>query len=378
MDKPNEVWPVVLCIEEDANRAYSFVQLLKSVRLHAKIVRSLSDAERALRVMMPEAVVIRDHLRVRPTHVAKLAELLRVDAPIFLLAHRSCSRWRRLRPKGVEILLENSESRVGCALAEILYRGSSRSEKPLNREDSITISALMLSADETLIALTRELAKQMAMEVDTVSQLVQATRRIATRKYQVVLLDWRQEVNAAALMSAVRGSTSNATDVVFAFTGNGDHKTQAMRLGANFIIPPPFTCEAIRPYLRAGYGLMIHELRRYFRTAISIPVELRRRNGAHTVGRTLNLSGGGLAICTSTRLGIGEDLGATFKMPGSTQPASVDAVVCWADNSGRAGLRFSHLLPAVADTLQSWLAARIEERLPKQTPGWPSNTAMSG
>lgn len=122
MNNHTELWPVVLCIEEDANRAYSLAQILKSVRLHAKIVRSLSDAEYALRVIMPEAVVIRDHLRVRSAQIAKFAELLRVDAPIFLLAHRSCSRRLKLRSNGIEMFLEHSESRVGRALAEILYR----------------------------------------------------------------------------------------------------------------------------------------------------------------------------------------------------------------------------------------------------------------
>lgn len=367
--------PVVLCIDEDANRAYSLAQLVRRVGLQPKVVRSVSEAEQALRVFMPDAVVVRDHSRMLPNQLTKFAQQLRVDAPIFVLARCSSSRWLKLRANGVEIFMEDSDSRLGCALAEVLHCRSSNSEEPLNGDDSIAISALMLSADEPLIAVVQDLANRIAIELHVVSQLPQAMGRIATKKYQAVLLDWRNDVAAAALMNAVRGSASNATDVVFAFVANGDHATQATRLGANFIVPQPFTVEAVGPYLRAGYGLMIHELRRYFRSPISIPIELRRHNGAHTSARTLNLSGGGLAIRSSTRLSVGEDVAATFQVPGTNLPASVNAIVCWADDSGRAGLRFSHLLPSVAETLDTWLATCLEERLTKQTGGLPGDSA---
>ena len=369
-----ELRPVVLCIEEDVNRAYSLVQIVKGAGLQARIVRSLSDAAKVLRVFMPDAVVVRDFSRMRHSQLTEFAQQLRVDSPIFLLTRHPSSRWRKLRPDGVDIFMGDSDLRLGSTLAEIFCGRSARMEEPMTGEDSTTIYALMLSGDKPLVGVAQELAKRMAMGVEVVPDLVQATRRIATRKYQSVLLDWRNEMGASTLLSAVRGSTSNATDVVFAFVANGDHAKQATRLGANFVIPQPFTADAVGPYLRAGYGLIIQELRKYFRSPISIPIKLHRHNGAHTIGRTLNLSAGGLAVRTSLPLSSGEDLAATFRVPGWSVPASVNAIVCWTDNSGRAGLRFSQLVPAVAETLQSWLAARVAERLSQHTARVPADS----
>lgn len=230
--------------------------------------------------------------------------------------------------------------------------------------DRIILSTLLLSEDAGLTEIIGDVAAEMHIEVEVCAELVQAARRVAANKFQGVMLDWDHDVGAPALLKGVRASTSNTSDVVFAFISSGDQALAATRLGANFIIPKPATPGSIAPYIRAGYGLMVHELRRYFRCPIVLPVQLEGRGGRRWPARTLNVSRGGLAVVSGeTPLTIGERLLASFEIPGGIAAAGVPVMVCWIDDIGRAGLKFERISASVERSLDQWLASTIDERL---------------
>lgn len=234
----------------------------------------------------------------------------------------------------------------------------------LTTADKITLSALLLSDDADLTDVVCDVAAGMQIEVEACTELVQATRKIAARKYQGVMLDWNQDVGSPALLNAIRASTSNASDVVFALVSSGDQALAATHLGANFIIPPPVTPESVVPYIRAGYGLMVHELRRYFRCPVVLPVRLERRDGSGWGARTLNVSRGGLAVISGgAPLTIGERLLASFEIPGAIPAQDMPVTVCWLDAIGRAGLKYERISPNLERGLEEWLASMIDERL---------------
>lgn len=201
------------------------------------------------------------------------------------------------------------------------------------------------------------------MRVDLCSDLLQATRKVATTKYQGIFVDYSNEVSACALINGVRGSTSNSADVVYAFVNDATQAVEARRLGANFVIPQPFTTEAIAPFIRAGHGLMIHELRRYFRAPVVFAVDLIAQEGRRLRARSIDLSSGGLAVLLDQSLMPGQSFAASFQIPGSGEAVDVAVTVCWTDNAGRAGLRFEMPSQLAQAAIERWLRAEIDRKL---------------
>lgn len=229
-------------------------------------------------------------------------------------------------------------------------------------DNRVRIAALLLSDDEELVSAVRDLGSTMSMSFDICSDLLQATRKVATTKYQGILVDYANEVGASALIHGVRGSTSNAADVVYAFVTNANQAVAARQAGANFIIPQPYTLESVTPYIRAGYGLMIHELRRYFRAPVVIAVDITLRDGRHLAAQSIDLSSGGLAVISPERLNAGQSLHACFQIPGANDTIEVPVTVCWND-SCRAGLRFEQLSEVAHAAIQRWLRAQIDKHV---------------
>lgn len=99
----------------------------------------------------------------------------------------------------------------------------------------------------------------------------------------------------------------------------------------------------------------------YFRAPLDVPVSIRTEQGEELRARSVNLSGGGMAVG-----GIGNpakcagDLELSFELPAGGKVEAAGQV-CWADVQGRAGIRFTRIDPALITDLQQWLAEQQEK-----------------
>src|SRR5204862_1290840 len=91
--------------------------------------------------------------------------------------------------------------------------------------------------------------------------------------------------------------------------------------------------------MKAAYGLMIREMRRYFRCPLTVPAVLKSTSG-QVVCKAVNISEGGLAIATPSELRNGKEVSAEFTLPGEAIAFTLQCEICWWDGNGRAGLRF--------------------------------------
>jgi hypothetical protein len=81
---------------------------------------------------------------------------------------------------------------------------------------------------------------------------------------------------ARAFLQKVRHSPSNRTSVMFAISDSDAETTVALKEGSNFVVRIPLTESSINQNLRAAYGLILREHRRYFRCPVEVPVTLSR------------------------------------------------------------------------------------------------------
>jgi hypothetical protein len=168
-----------------------------------------------------------------------------------------------------------------------------------------------------------------------------------------------------ACLQQIRISASNRTAVTFALTSSPEDTARALKQGFHFALERPLTPDSISHTLRAAYGLIVRERRRYFRFPVSVPATLNRKAAAEVYGLTINISECGMALWTSTPLTPGSEGTAQFTLPDPAVPITAESRVCWSNEKGEMGLSFLFLPYDMASELQAWLARKLEEGLPQ-------------
>jgi len=162
-----------------------------------------------------------------------------------------------------------------------------------------------------------------------------AFRLLDRKKFEAVIVDFGLG-QAEQMLERVRLSEINRTVVTFAITD--PLKPEAFEIQANFVMAKPLSANLVGRTLKAAFGLMVRERRRYFRcpTAIAAVVQ---SNGKEFSCHVVNISEKGMAVTELPSLKPGSQLRVLFTLPGQRAQFIVESEVCWHDEKGRAGLR---------------------------------------
>jgi len=225
-------------------------------------------------------------------------------------------------------------------------------------------SALLFSNDPATIGQIAESLRQLAISVEVRTEAGVALRMLSERKFEAVIVDFQLGLEAEVVLRKAHLSPSNRTAVTFAIT-HQDEVAVARRAGSGFVLERPLTFDSISRTVRASYGLIIRERRRYFRCPIVIPAVLRQHAAPEIHCHTVNISEGGVAVNTPTPLQPGVRTIISFDLPGLKSRFETESIICWYKEPDRAGLQYLSLLLAQLSELQGWLSSKIEESLPK-------------
>lgn len=225
-------------------------------------------------------------------------------------------------------------------------------------------TALLLSDDAVATRQVTKAMQQLALSVEVCTEAASALDRINRRKYEAVVIDFAM-TNNGSFLEQLRNSPSNRTAVTFAMTGSPTETSRALKVGARFALERPLTPDLIGHTLKAAFGMIMRERRRYFRFPVEVPVLLNRKGLPEAYGRTLNVSERGLAVSTSTPLFPGTEVTVQFTLPKPSLSITAQAKVCWYNDKGQGGFSFLFLPAHTASDLQEWLARRLEEEMPE-------------
>ncbi|MFZ3341050.1 MAG: PilZ domain-containing protein [Terriglobales bacterium] len=222
-------------------------------------------------------------------------------------------------------------------------------------------NALLVSDDSTNIHQLSRALGEVSIRPDLCREVPEALRLLHTRKFDAVIVDSRLGTHSASVLEEVRTTPSNRTAVTFAIGSVG--MDSCMRKLSSFVFDGPISSESVRRTLRAAYGLVLRERRRYFRCPICIPVLILKRPTCEVRCHSINISEGGLALNTAVSLKSGELVQLRFALPGRQDPWTMEATVCW-EKVERIGVRFASISPERKTELQEWLARKLEEQIP--------------
>jgi hypothetical protein len=224
-------------------------------------------------------------------------------------------------------------------------------------------SALLVSDDVGTIEEFKNPLRQLSISSDVCRDGPAAINVLERRKFDAVIVDFQLGQESATVLDALRLSASNRTTVTLGINGGEAVSNAASRKKVGFVIERPLSPLSVRGALKAAYGLILRERRRYFRCPISVPVVVVRSDVPAVRCDSVNISEGGMALSTFVPLKPGDKVQVQFTLPGHKAPFLVESTVCWW-KTGHIGVRFISLSPLSTSELQDWLAGKLENALP--------------
>jgi ActR/RegA family two-component response regulator len=226
-------------------------------------------------------------------------------------------------------------------------------------------TALVVCKDPLTCRLITESLQPLAIHPEICEEAFAAARLLDSRKFEAVIVDLLLGDGAVLIMEQLRFSRTNHTAVTFAITTRDGTQTSGVRLGSTFVLPRPLSTDSINQVLRAAYGLVVRERRRYFRCPIAVPAFVKALQPEEFLCETVNISEGGVAINIRTMLDPTLSTAVRFSLPDRSGQLFSKTRVCWRGHEGLVGLEFQSLASPQKSELQEWLARKLDETLPE-------------
>jgi len=227
-------------------------------------------------------------------------------------------------------------------------------------------TALVMCREAQVTESIVESLRPLAIRPEICDQAVAANNLLDRQKFEAVIVDLRLGEEARLVMGHLRFSRANHTAVTFTITSGDPAQEAGARPDSTFVLQRPLSVATISPILRAAYGLVVRERRRYFRCPVAIPVYVDAQGPKELLCQTVNISEGGIAIRCPTNLDADVPLRVRFSLPDRSSRVFAETKVCWRGEGKLVGLAFQFLQPLQKSELQEWLARKLEETLPQE------------
>jgi|HubBroStandDraft_4_1064222.scaffolds.fasta_scaffold269616_1 hypothetical protein len=230
-------------------------------------------------------------------------------------------------------------------------------------ESAASGNALVLCKDAGTRQLIVDSLQPFAIRPEICEDGLVAASLLDKQKFEAVIVDLLLGEEALLVLRKLRFAPANRTAVTFAIT-KGSRADDAERPASTFVLPRPLSLASINQTLRAAFGLVVRERRRYFRCPIAIPAFVKVREPDDMLCQTVNISEGGLAINAPAPLDSDFDALVRFTLPDRADQLFAETKVVWRGHGGLLGLQFQFMAPPQKSQLQEWLARKLDETLP--------------
>jgi CheY-like chemotaxis protein len=222
----------------------------------------------------------------------------------------------------------------------------------------MTPEALILTADFELCHMVRIAVERLGIDADVGLRGVDASKHLERKKFDVIIVDFLDPIEACKLLKETRTSRTNRSAIAIAIASNADHLKLAFDAGANFVIQRSSYETEITATLRSAYGLILRERGRYNRFPLSTSVQIRGE-GMSLEAWSLNISEGGLCLSGSDPLPDGP-LQLKFSLSEEKQIQATGARAWQRDR--RTGIQFTNVSKDYREQLDRWLALQSEQQ----------------
>jgi CheY-like chemotaxis protein len=221
-------------------------------------------------------------------------------------------------------------------------------------------TALLICKDPQARAVISESLRPLAIRPEISEDAFAALDLLERQKFEAVIVDFQLGEQAELFRQRLQFSRANRTAITFAIAPEGDSEAKPK---STFVLRRPLSESSVCQTLKAAYGMVIRERRRYFRCPVAVPAVIHGPGAPGLLCDTVNISEGGAAIRSRTEAPAAAEV-VQFSLPGCAKEFSVETRLCWQHPSGLMGLEFKSLSVRQRAELQDWLARKLEQTLP--------------
>jgi len=223
----------------------------------------------------------------------------------------------------------------------------------------MALQALLLTADEQVRDQLRSVLRDLGIGVEIYDRSAEAAERLRRKHFDVAVLDC-DIPETADLIGQLRNSPSSSSAPLF-LVGPADRSSEAFFAAqCDYLLQRPLTLEQTWRMLRSARRQMGFTMFRYFRVRIDAPALVLSSDGSTVEARTRDVGQNGVGLQAPLGLQRGQALGVRLDLPGCLIEGQAEVV--WADDTGRAGLRFTAMSDECRSALEAWIARGMGER----------------
>jgi DNA-binding NarL/FixJ family response regulator len=205
----------------------------------------------------------------------------------------------------------------------------------------------------------RPVLEEMKIQLEHCEDLSESETRLEHKRFEVVILDFARQLEAATILKHIRSAHLNSKTLVVALVGPGNDVRQIFALGTNFVLYKPISEERARSSLQAARSLMRRERRRSPRVAVYTKASLDYATVEKAQATLLDLSEEGVAVQSERKLPPSCKVYFQFNLPANPMVVRLSAELVWQDSAGRVGLRFVDVPQSSRRILRDWLRENL-------------------
>jgi DNA-binding response OmpR family regulator len=232
----------------------------------------------------------------------------------------------------------------------------------------MTLSALLVSADEASAGVLRRVLEELSIRVESCPDFPRAEIRLAQERFDVVLIDGETGANVISLLRETRLSRLNDATLAVAVVPSQESIRELFSLGVNFVLYKPVAYERALSSLRAARSVMSKEKRKSARAAVHTHATVDYANVQQEKATLIDLAEDGMSVQFGKKLPPTSKVYFLFQLPGQKQSVRLSGQVIWQDWNGRAGVQYVDVPKTSRRLLTEYLAAHRPSEIKEEAP----------
>ncbi len=224
----------------------------------------------------------------------------------------------------------------------------------------MTLSSLLVCADEPAVRMLRGVLDELGIQVELCPDAVRAAVRLAQERFDLLIVDCEKKSDAIAILRECRSSRSNESTLAVVVADQEDIR-ELFSLGVNFVLYKPLSYERVGSSLRAAQAVLYRDKRGKARATVHTHATIDYAGGEQENATMVDLSEDGMAVNFGKRLPPSSKVYFQFQLPGQTARVQLSGQVVWQDWNGRAGVQFADVPHASRRVLREWLQANLAD-----------------
>jgi CheY-like chemotaxis protein len=232
----------------------------------------------------------------------------------------------------------------------------------------MTLSALLVFADETSAEVLRRVLEELSIRVEACPDFARAAIRLAQERFDVVVVDGESSSDVLGLLRETRMSRLNDGTLAVAVVPSQESIRDLFSLGVNFVLYKPVAYERALSSLRAARAVMRKEKRKSARASVHAHATVDYATVEQEKATLVDLAENGMSVLFGKKLPPTSKVYFQFKLPGQTNNVRLSGVLVWQTWNGRGGVQFVDVPKTSRRLITEYLGAHRPQEQNEELP----------